>query len=105
MDNAVKFTPAGGLIRVSVLLREQRPVLRVSDTGIGIAAGERDAVLRRFYRSDKSRHIQGSGLGLSLASAIAGLHGARLVVEAADGGIGTVFEVVFPRTERNETLP
>ena len=105
VDNAVKFTPAGGLIRVSVLLREQRPVLRVSDTGIGIAASERDAVLRRFYRSDKSRHIQGSGLGLSLASAIARLHGARLVVEAAEAGLGTVFEVVFPRTERNETLP
>ena len=105
VDNAVKFTPAGGLIRVSVLLREQRPVLRVSDTGIGIAASERDAVLRRFYRSDKSRHIQGSGLGLSLASAITRLHGARLVVEAAEAGTGTVFEVVFPKTERNETLP
>ncbi len=110
LDNAVKFTPAGGLIRVSVLLRDRQPVLRVADTGIGIAASEREAVLGRFYRSDKSRHIQGSGLGLSLASAIARLHGARVAVSGAEGGTGTVFEIVFPGTDqpgpgRNETLP
>ncbi len=111
VDNAIKFTPGGGTVRVSVLQRDRRPVLRVADTGIGIAAAERDAVLRRFYRSDKSRHIHGSGLGLSLASAIARLHGARVSVAAAEAGTdtgvetGTVFEIVFPGMERNETFP
>ncbi len=110
VDNAVKFTPAGGLVRVSVLTRGRQPVLRVADTGIGIAASERDAVLRRFYRSDKSRHVEGSGLGLSLVSAIARLHGAHVAVSDAGTGCGAVFEVAFPQAEqprpgRNETLP
>ncbi len=101
VDNAIKFTPAGGTIRVAVLVRDQEPVLRVADTGIGIAPSEREAVLGRFYRSDKSRHVGGSGLGLSLSSAIARLHGARVVVSGADAGSGAVFEIVF----RNETMP
>ncbi len=105
VDNAIKFTPGGGTIRVSVLQRERQPVLRVADTGVGIAAAEREAVLRRFYRSDKSRHIHGSGLGLSLASAIARLHGAEVSVAAAEDGTGAVFEIVFPGAERNETFP
>ncbi len=95
VDNAIKFTPAGGSIRVAVLLRDGTPVLRVADTGIGIAASERDAVLGRFYRSDKSRHVGGSGLGLSLCNAIARLHGARVVVGGVEGG-GAVFEILFP---------
>ncbi len=95
VDNAIKFTPAGGSIWVAVLLRDGTPVLRVADTGIGIAPSERDAVLGRFYRSDKSRHVGGSGLGLSLCSAIARLHGARVVVGGAEGD-GAVFEILFP---------
>jgi signal transduction histidine kinase len=96
VDNAIKFTPAGGTVCLSVMIREGHPVLCVADTGIGIAASEREAVLGRFYRSDKSRHIGGSGLGLSLASAIARLHKARILISDAGTGIGTLFEIVFP---------
>ena len=74
LDNALKFTPAGG--RVSLLLTgsRERPVIAVTDTGPGIPEAERDAVLKRFYRADPSRRIPGSGLGLSLVAAILRLH-------------------------------
>ena len=96
VDNAIKFTPAGGSVLVSAVRRAGGPVLRVADTGIGIAVEEREAVLRRFYRSDKSRHIDGSGLGLSLVGAIARLHGARIMISDAAAGPGTAIEVAFP---------
>lgn len=74
-------------------------VLSVADTGIGIAESERTAVLGRFYRSDKSRHIPGSGLGLSLVSAILRLHSASLTIRAAstrETNPGCIFEIGFP---------
>jgi len=58
----------------------------VTDTGIGIGAGEREAVLRRFHRSEKSRHTPGNGLGLSLVAAVARLHGMSLTIEDAVPG-------------------
>jgi signal transduction histidine kinase len=58
----------------------------VADTGPGIPAEEREAVLRRFYRTERSRHTQGSGLGLSLVAAVARLHGLHLVIEDAKPG-------------------
>lgn len=87
VDNAVKFTPAGGRV---VLALAAEPggncILRVSDTGPGIPQAERDAVLRRFYRSDPSRaKVPGTGLGLSLVAAIARLHGFTLDI-AGEGG-------------------
>ena len=99
VDNAIKFTPSGGIISVAAGFLDGRPVLRVADTGIGIASSEQQAVLGRFYRSDKSRHIGGSGLGLSLVAAIARLHSARIVMSpgtGVDDRPGMVFEVVFP---------
>src|SRR6202030_3166468 len=77
VDNAVKFTPSDGCIDISLVRGEDENIIRVSDTGPGIAEGERDAVMRRFYRSDKSRNSFGVGLGLSLVSAIVKLHGFR----------------------------
>ncbi|NPD66943.1 HAMP domain-containing histidine kinase [Lichenicola cladoniae] len=100
VDNAIKFTPSGGTVSVSTHSGRDGPVLRVADTGVGIAEKEQQAVLARFYRSDKSRHIPGSGLGLSLVAAIVRLHSARILVsDATRGGdcAGAVFEVIFPR--------
>ena len=99
VDNAIKFTPSGGTVSVAAAIMDGRPVLRVSDNGIGIALSEQQAVLGRFYRSDKSRHIGGSGLGLSLVAAIARLHSARIVMSPGAGvgdRPGMVFEVIFP---------
>ena len=78
LDNAVKYTPEGGVIRVEATPGEEGPCIAVADTGPGIPEDERENVLRRFYRLDRSRGTPGSGLGLSLVGAVARLHGARL---------------------------
>ena len=70
-DNAIKYTPEGG--HISLLLREG--VYAISDTGPGVPEGERARIFERFYRAEKSRTLPGTGLGLSLVSAIAQLHG------------------------------
>jgi signal transduction histidine kinase len=93
VDNAVKFTPAGGCVDISLVGGESENIIRISDTGQGIGEDERDAVMRRFYRSDKSRNTQGAGLGLSLVSAILKLHGFRLTLNT---GPGCVAEIVCP---------
>jgi signal transduction histidine kinase len=93
VDNAVKFTPTGGSIDISLIHGENEHIVRVSDTGPGIQADERDAVMRRFYRSDKSRNMHGAGLGLSLVSAIVKLHGFRF---GLNSGAGCVAEIACP---------
>lgn len=99
IDNAIKFTPSGGRVAISIRSSGAHAVLRVADTGPGIPAAEREAVLGRFYRSDKSRHVEGSGLGLSLVGAIARLHDASLAITDAMPGAeppGCAIEVAFP---------
>jgi signal transduction histidine kinase len=93
IDNAIKFTPDNGKVEVHVAHNGRHTVLRVSDTGPGIGEEEREAVTRRFYRADKSRRTPGVGLGLSLVSAIAKLHGFRLVIS---GGPGCTIEIICP---------
>jgi len=99
IDNAIKFTPDRGSVTLGVTIDGDGAVLSVADTGIGIAESERGSVFGRFYRSDKSRHVAGSGLGLSLVSAIAGLHGGELSVHHATNQTvnpGSVFVLRFP---------
>lgn len=85
VDNAVKFTPEGGRVALALLHRDGESVVRISDTGPGIPETDRDAVTKRFYRSDKSRNTEGLGLGLSLVSAIVKLHGFRLTIACGPG--------------------
>jgi len=70
--------------------------MRVKDTGAGISEIERDAVLKRFYRSDKLRSAPGFGLGLNLVAAIVKLHGFRLTIHP---GAGCVVEIASPDQE------
>lgn len=95
VDNAVKFTPECGQIELKLSLTEDGGTVRVSDTGRGIPASERDLVTRRFYRSDKSRGEPGLGLGLSLVTAIVKLHGFRFTLSPAPGGPGCVAQIAF----------
>lgn len=94
LDNAVKYTPQGGTVRVSLTSSIHGPLLCVADSGPGIPEGERDNVLKRFYRLDQSRNTPGSGLGLSLVAAVARMHGATLVLE--DNGPGLAVCIHFP---------
>jgi signal transduction histidine kinase len=94
VDNAVKFTPAGGRVELALLRRDGETVIRVSDTGPGISEPEREAVTKRFYRSDKSRCTEGLGLGLSLVVAIVNLHGFRFTIA---GCPGCTAEIICPQ--------
>jgi len=94
VDNAVKFTPEGGRVELAALRRAGESVIRVSDTGPGIPESEREAVTKRFYRSDKSRRTDGVGLGLSLVTAVVKLHGFRFTIA---GCPGCTVEIVCPQ--------
>jgi signal transduction histidine kinase len=93
VDNAVKFTPAGGQVEIGLFRGNGENIVRVKDTGSGISEHERDAVLRRFYRSDRMRHTSGLGLGLNLVAAIVKLHGFRFTIAP---GSGCVVEIRCP---------
>ncbi|WP_371307900.1 sensor histidine kinase [Azospirillum sp. TSA2s] len=86
VDNAVKFTPSGGRITVRAFHGTKGPGVSVTDTGPGIPMEEREAVQRRFYRAEKSRHTPGTGLGLSLVAAVSRLHGLALSIDDARPG-------------------
>ncbi len=96
IDNAIRYTPAGGALRVGVSCAGGRCRLSVGDSGPGIPAHERDAVLRRFHRLDQGSQ-QGSGLGLAIVARIAELHGADLDLAANDGHQGLRVTVTWPR--------
>src|SRR5712691_10410013 len=85
VDNAIKFTSEGGKVEIALLRGEDETIVRVTDTGCGISEQEREAVLRRFYRSDKIRNTPGVGLGLNLVAAIVKLHGFRLAIHSGPG--------------------
>jgi signal transduction histidine kinase len=93
VDNAVKFTPAGGQVEIGLFRGDGENIVRVKDTGSGISEHERDAVVRRFYRSDKIKHTSGLGLGLNLVTAIVKLHGFRFTIIP---GSGCVVEIACP---------
>jgi signal transduction histidine kinase len=86
VDNAIKFTPEGGRVGIELIRGDTETIVRVTDTGAGIGEQEREAVLRRFYRSDKMRNTPGVGLGLNLVAAIVKLHGFRLAIHPGPGG-------------------
>ncbi len=81
VDNAIKYTPAGGKVRVGVGATDNGIELWVADSGPGIPAADRPRVTERFVRLEASRNSPGTGLGLSLAAAVAHFHNAELVLE------------------------
>jgi signal transduction histidine kinase len=87
LDNAIKFTPDGGHIRVVLKGSCNEPEVIVEDNGPGIPADKREIVLGRRVRLDEARKFPGSGLGLSLVAAVTKLHGARLVLDDAAPGL------------------
>jgi signal transduction histidine kinase len=95
VDNALKFTPAGGHVELGLIHREGEAAIQVKDTGPGISEDDSKSVTKRFYRSDKSRSSGGLGLGLSLVAAIVKLHNFRFTMTP---GKGCTAEIACPRT-------
>jgi two-component system sensor histidine kinase TctE len=94
VDNALKYTPAGGSVTASSGMVDGRPFLAVEDTGIGIPESERQRVRQRFYRMPNSPG-HGSGLGLAIVEEIAGLYGATVSIAPGANGRGTRVQVAF----------
>lgn len=96
LDNAIKFTPAGGAVRLDVSTADGQATAVVTDTGIGIAPEQLPHVFERFYRGDPARRqADGAGLGLAIARWIADAHGARIDI-ASQVGAGTRVTLTFP---------
>ena len=92
IENAIKYTPEGGHIRLSLVLGPGHIAARVSDTGVGIPKDQIPHIFERFYRVEKSRGEgpEGTGLGLAIARRILELHGSAIAVESKPGA-GTSF--------------
>jgi signal transduction histidine kinase len=97
VDNAIKYTPRGGSIRVSARAGAREVIVEVADDGPGLAAAHREKVFERFYRVDdaRSRATGGAGLGLAIARWAVELNGGRIELES-DLGKGSTFRVHLP---------
>jgi len=100
VDNAVKYTPPGGSVRIVVRDGAPGPTIEVADTGSGIPAEHRDRVFDRFYRIDKarSRDLGGAGLGLAIARWAVEAHGGRIDLESVEGR-GSTFRITLLHAE------
>ena len=97
-DNAIKYSPDGGKISVSLREEQEKLVWRVRDNGVGIPAEDQEHIFERFYRVDKarSRETGGTGLGLSIVKQLVTMHGGEITVHS-EPNRGSEFKVVFPR--------
>ncbi len=97
LDNAIKFTPSGGKITVTIEKNAETVSVSVENTGSFIPRDERDRIFRKFYQSDTSHAGSGNGIGLAVVKRITELHGGD--VEVTSGDNTTKFTVTLPLTE------
>jgi signal transduction histidine kinase len=100
VDNALKYAGPGATVRVGTKSNSDRVEIVVEDDGPGIPVTERPRAAERFYRGDRSRHLPGNGLGLSIIAAVAALHGGALALEDAAPGLRA--HIVLPRRDSIE---
>jgi len=102
VENALRYTPNGGSILISMAATPAQSQISVKDTGCGIAAQHIPRVFDRFYRADPSRSSHGAGLGLSLVKSITDLHGGTATVRS-DVGHGTTVTLALPAKDSSES--
>jgi len=93
LDNAIKFSPPGGIVTLAADLHPDRVDLSVRDQGPGIPLDDRDRATERFFRGEAARHTPGAGLGLALVQAVAQLHGGTLSLREASPGLCAVLSL------------
>lgn len=105
VDNAIKYTPDGGFVKISLEKRTGAVLVRVQDNGPGIPENEREKIFERFYRLDDSRtrDTGGTGLGLAIAKEAILLHGGTISAENGPDG-GSVFSIVLPYSEETDCM-
>ena len=96
LSNALKYSPDGSTVTVSVAADEQNATVSVRDEGIGLDAGELAQVFRRGYRAESARRVKGDGLGLYFAHGLVAKHGGRMWVESLGHGQGSTFSFALP---------
>ncbi len=96
VHNAVKFTPAGGTVRLSAERADGAVAFSVSDTGVGIEPQDIERVFERFYKADRSRSGGGTGLGLAIAKHVVHAHGGRIHARSEGLGRGATFTFTLP---------
>jgi signal transduction histidine kinase len=103
VDNALKYTPKGGSVRIAFEERPDAIVTRVADTGIGIPEEEKSLIWQRLFRGKRARESEkGLGLGLNIVQIIVAAHGGTVSIESA-AGKGTTFIVTLPKTAKTST--
>jgi len=100
IHNAIKFTPPKGTITVSTKMNDNKIHISVSDTGIGIPAGDLSRIFERFYKADKARTGGGTGLGLAIAKHVVEGHGGKIWAESIEGK-GSTFHFTIPVSSRS----
>jgi two-component system phosphate regulon sensor histidine kinase PhoR len=100
VDNAIKYTPSGGSVTVGLSVRDTQALIRVTDTGIGIAAEDQVRLFEKFYRIKRrdTADIPGTGLGLAIVKSVVERHSGRVWVES-ELNKGSTFHVLLPLTE------
>jgi heavy metal sensor kinase len=98
VDNAIKYSPPGGQIRIRLSETPQQATLEVIDSGAGIPAESQARIFDRFFRAEDGGHTHGAGLGLSIAKGAVEANGGRLTL-AATGSSGSTFRITMPRVE------
>jgi signal transduction histidine kinase len=100
VENAIKYTPQGGKVRIGAEMRDGGLVLAVSDTGVGIAQADQVRLFEKFYRVRQrdTAHIKGTGLGLAIVKSVVERHGGRVWVESRLGR-GSTFFVSLPAND------
>lgn len=98
LNNAIKFTPEGGAIGVSLTKGDKEIAVQISDTGIGMSKETQAHIFEKFYQGESSHHAEGNGLGLAMVKRIVALSHGRIHVESMEGQ-GTTFTVALPVTK------
>ena len=96
ISNALKFTPPGGTVGVSIDVRDGLVLVSITDSGCGIPDGEQEQLFERFFRSSTTSHLPGTGLGLAIVKAIVEAHGGSITCDSAESS-GTTFTLSLPQ--------
>jgi signal transduction histidine kinase len=106
LDNAVKFSPAGGPVKIGMEISECETIISITDPGIGIAQAKLDKIFQKFHRldSEDSRETYGHGLGLYITKALVEAHGGSIWVESVEGE-GSTFSFTLPLVSKDRPRP
>jgi CheY-like chemotaxis protein/two-component sensor histidine kinase len=107
LNNACKFTPAGGHIEIATRVEGDHVAITIADDGIGFASGDRDRIFEMFVQLDESRSQStgGLGIGLTLVRSIVGMHGGTIDAQSPGPGKGATFTLHLPKASTHETAP